>query len=77
MRAHGGRQAAINTDVGKVELAAFLERGEHRREHGRLVGRQIDDAVGDGDVDRGRLDARRAGEVLDEALQTVFNGQAS
>ncbi len=69
VRAHGGRQAAIDKHVGKVELAAGLERRKDGREHGRLVGRQVDHAVRDGHVDRRRLDARRAGEVLDEALR--------
>src|SRR4029450_13880485 len=47
----GGRgEVALGNDVGNAEASAGLEDTECFGEYGRLVGGQVDDAVGDHDV---------------------------
>mmetsp|Transcript_13923 Transcript_13923/g.44152 ORF Transcript_13923/g.44152 Transcript_13923/m.44152 type:complete len:371 (+) Transcript_13923:305-1417(+) len=71
-RGHG--QAAVAVHVGEVELAADGEGAVHLREHSLLVGGQVDNAVGDGEVDAPILDARGL-EVLDLPLHKAHVGR--
>ena len=59
--------AAIGEDVGEVELSAVGEHAPDFVEDGLLVGGEVDNAVGDDDVDGAVLDAELV-ECLDVAL---------
>ena len=58
-----GRNPAVREHVGKVELASRLQHPEDLAEDARLVGREVDHAVRDDQVDRGVADR----QVLDLA----------
>lgn len=61
------RHAAVGKNVGEAQLAAVGEHAPDLREHGFLEGGEVDDAVGDDDVDAAILDPK-ALEVLDVAV---------
>ena len=56
------RGVAAHDDVGHRESAAGFEHAERLAQHAPLVGREIDDAVRDDDVDRvvGKRDVSRS-----------------
>ena len=62
-----GDSLVLGDDVGDPDAAAGTEHAGDLGEHGRLVGREVDDAVRDHDVDA--LGGER--DVLDEPLQEV------
>jgi hypothetical protein len=64
------RQLVLGDDVGDADAAAGLEDPEGLGEHRRLVGRQVDDAVGDHHIDR----LGGQGDGLDVALEEVDVG---
>ena len=67
-----GRQAVLGHDVGDAHAAAGPQDAGDLAEHRRLVGRQVDHAVADDDVDR--LGRERDG--LDVALEELDVGRA-
>ncbi len=69
----GRGEFVVGDDVGDADAAAGGQDAEHLGEHGRLVGGQVDDAVGDDDVDRVR--GQRDG--LDRALEELDVGGSS
>ena len=62
-----GAQRVLGDDVADPDPAAGPQHSRDLAEHGRLVGRQVDDAVADDDVDR----LRRQRDRLDVALQEL------
>ena len=50
----GRGEVVLGDDVGDPDPPARAQHPEHLGQHGRLVGRQVDHAVGDDDVDRRR-----------------------
>ena len=79
--ARGVVHAGVGDDVGDGEAAAGLEHAGGLAQHLRLVGREVDDAVGEDDVDgvgrqRDRLDvALEPVHVLDARLRLVGAGE--
>ena len=77
-----GRQLALDHDVGDGEASAGLEHAEGLAQHARFVATQVDDAVGDDDVDavvrqRDLLDVTlEEARVLDAALLAILLGQS-
>ena len=59
-------QLALGDDVGDREPAAGAQRARRGAEHARLVGREVDDAVGDHDVDAAGLDRRLLDQPVEE-----------
>ena len=79
--AHGTGNGAAHDNVGDGEAAARLEHAKRLAQDAVLVGREIDDAVGDDDVDRvvgqGNVFdlAFEKLDVFDACLALVFAGQ--
>ena len=69
----GGVDAFIGGDVADAQAAAGAQDPERLGEDARLVGGQVDDAVGDDDVDL----LVGQGDVLDVAVQEAGIGDAA
>ena len=67
------RDAAIGIDVREIQLAAWLQQPVRRREHRRLVGDEVDDAVGNDHVEM-PLGQVEFAELLDVALDEAHVG---
>ena len=68
----GRAQIVLGDDVGHADPPAGAQHPVCLGEHRRLVGRQVDHAVGDDDVDR----RGGQGNVLDLALEELDIGRA-
>src|SRR5262245_30475843 len=64
VRAARRRDVSVDDDVGDLQATARLQDPERLAEHGSLVRREVDDAVGDDEVGGSVLDRQRLGVSL-------------